>query len=725
MARKDQDFLKKLLATFKVEAAEHLKAMTSGLLELEKVSDAEREREIIETVFREAHSLKGAARAVSQSEIEAVCQSLESIFATWKRSGVARSPEIFDLLHQASDSARKLLLSVESAPAPSEKGQIAQLLQRLENVSKGTGHGDRGSAEVQPPTPDTRPLALALDDTIRISTAKLDSLLLQAEELLSAKLAASQRASQLREILGLLVDLKKEWGKKGEFLERSDNRITPVESKLTNLSRLFDQDHRMLGRMADDLLADMKKVLMLPFSVVLELFPRLVRDLSRDQGKEVELAIQGAQIEIDRRILEELKDPLIHLVRNCIDHGIEKSEERTRKKKPPQGTITIGISQKNGGKVEILVSDDGAGIDTLKVQDAAIRLGLLSPEQAGKLQYEELLSLIFKSGVSTSLIITDVSGRGLGLAIVREKVEKLGGAVSVESRRDTGTAFCLVLPLTLATFRGTLVKASERLFILPTTHVERVVRVKKEEIQTTENRETIQLNGRVLSLVHLADALELARKKTDDGQGRAQAVVLSSAGEQIAFLVDEILSEQEVLVKTLGKQLSRVRNISGATALSTGEVVPVINVLDLMRSAVRISGPAVERAVVPAKEEARKQSVLVVEDSITARSLLKNILEAAGYEVRTAVDGVDALMQLRTDAFDIVISDVDMPRMNGFDLTTRIRGDKKLAELPVVLVTALESREDRERGIDAGANAYIVKSSFDQSNLLEVIGRLI
>lgn len=723
MARKDQDFLKKLLATFRVEAAEHLEAMTSGLLALEKASDAEKESEIIETVFREAHSLKGAARAVNQNEIEAVCQSLEGIFSTWKRSGVVRSPELFDLIHQASDSARKLLLSVETGPSPSEKGQIGQILRRLENASKGTG--DRGSPQLRPTIPDSHPLGPALEETVRISTAKLDSLLLQAEELLSAKLAASQRASQLHEILGLLVDLKKEWGKNSEFLERGDNRIASVESKLTNLSRLLDQDHRTLGRMVDDLLGDMKKVLMLPFSVVSELFPRLVRDLSRDQGKEVELAIQGAQIEIDRRILEELKDPLIHLVRNCIDHGIEKPEERTRKKKPPQGTIAIGVSQKNGGKVELLVSDDGAGIDTLKVKDAAIRLGLLSPDQAGKLNDQELLSFIFKSGVSTSPIITDVSGRGLGLAIVREKVEKLGGAVSVETRPDTGTAFRLTLPLTLATFRGALVKAAERLFIIPTTYVERAVRVKKEEIQTTENRETIQLNGRVVSLVRLADVLELARKKPDDVQDQARAVILTSGGAQIAMLVDEILSEQEVLVKPLGKQLSRVRDISGATVLSTGEVVPIINVLDLMQSAVRVTGPTVERAVAPAKEEGRQKSVLVVEDSITARSLLKNILEAAGYEVRTAVDGVDALMQLRTDAFDIVVSDVDMPRMNGFDLTARIRGDKKLAELPVVLVTALESREDRERGIDAGANAYIVKSSFDQSNLLEVIGRLI
>jgi two-component system chemotaxis sensor kinase CheA len=390
--------------------------------------------------------------------------------------------------------------------------------------------------------------------------------------------------------------------------------------------------------------------------------------------------------------------------------------------------VSLAVSQKNGDKVEILLSDDGAGIDVAKVKEAALKLGLLSPDEAEKMSQSQALSLIFQSGVSTSPIITDLSGRGLGLAIVREKVEKLGGAVSLDTHPDRGTTFRIALPLTLATFRGVIVRVDERLFVLPTISVERVARVESEKIKTVENQETIELHGQPVSLVRLGDALELARR-SDSGRAMAdhvQVVVLASNDMRLAFLVDEILNEQEVLVKSLGPQLARVRNIAGATVLGTGKIVPILNIPDLMKSALRVSGVTVKPpAPPPEREEAKKQSILVVEDSITARTLLKNILEAAGYEITTAVDGIDAFTQLRTGEFDLVVSDVDMPRMNGFDLTAKIRSDKKLADLPVVLVTALESREDRERGIDVGANAYIVKSSFDQSNLLEVIRRLI
>jgi len=478
--------------------------------------------------------------------------------------------------------------------------------------------------------------------------------------------------------------------------------------------------------MVDGLLEDMKKALMLPVSSALEMFPKFVRDLSRDRGKEAELLVQGGEIEIDRRILDEMRDPLIHLVRNCVDHGIETRAERARRDKPPQGTIALAIARRNGSRVEIQVSDDGAGIDTGKLREAARKLGLLSFEDAGRGGEQDLLPLVFQSGVSTSPIITDLSGRGLGLAIVREKVERLGGSISVETRPGRGTAFRVVLPLTLATFRGLHVKAGGERFVLPTAYVEQAARLKKEEIKTVENRETIRWNGQAVALARLADALELPRGKGVEPSGdTVQIVVLGSADRRIAFQVDEVLEEREVLVKTLGRQLSRVRNIAGATVLGTGKVVPILDVPDLLRSAAKAAAAPAAAAAEGGEVAAESKSILVAEDSITARTLLKNILESAGYNVATAVDGIDGFTQLKTERFDLVVSDVDMPRMNGFDLTAKIRADKALAELPVVLVTALESREDRERGIDVGANGYIVKSSFDQSNLLEVIGRLI
>jgi two-component system chemotaxis sensor kinase CheA len=750
MAQKENDFLKKLLATFKVEAEEHLQAITSGLLELEKTPAAERKIQIVESVFREVHSLKGAARAVNNSEIEAVCQSLEGVFAALKRKELAPSPELCDLLHPVVDALGQLLLSGEENREAAEESQLTKLIQRLEEASKGVlprakappiSDPTLAIAQQDQPIPA---LPSATIDTVRISTRKLDSLLLQAEELLTSKLALVRRAAELGEVNAVIAAWKKDWAKiKGrvsngrvrqsevqalrEFAELNDQALASIEIKLAGVKKLADLDQRTLGRMVDDLLAEMKGLAMLPFSWVLEIFPRFVRDLSRDQGKEAELLIEGGEIEIDRRILEEIKDPLLHLARNCVDHGIENPAERRRKKKPPRGTVRIRISQKDGNKVEVFIADDGAGIDIAKVRSAALRLGVVSRDEAEKLNEQETLSLIFQSGISTSPMLTDISGRGLGLAIVREKIEKLGGVVSVQSEPDIATSFRLVLPLALATFRGILVRVNEHFFILPLTSVELTLRVKRESIRTAGSRETIELNRLVVPLIRLGDTLELPRKRaTGDSTDAVPALVLGLAEKRIAFAVDEILNEQEVLVKTLGKQLSRVRNIAGATVLGSGQVVPVVNVSDLMKSAVRLSARPIKQAAATGDdEEAEKKSVLVVEDSITARALVKNILEAAGYTVATAVDGIDGFTQLRSHEFDIVISDVDMPRMNGFDLTAKIRADKKLSGVPVVLVTALESRDDRERGIDSGANAYIVKSNFDQSNLLEVIRRLI
>jgi two-component system chemotaxis sensor kinase CheA len=756
MAKKSDEFLKRLLETFQGEAEEHVKATRSGLLELEKTPTPERQAEIVEAIFREAHSLKGAARAVEMTEIETICQSLESLMAALKRKEIEPSSALLDVLHEGVDGIERILSLAHSPGPQAEIFKVEKVVEILERAAKGTLPEVARETKIIEVGPAERPVS---PEAVRISVAKLDSLLLQAEELLPEKLSLADRAAKAREIRATLGVWKREWTKllpslramqrrihangegsnQGnvtkknpedvrflEFLDWSNGMVRTAESQLEELTKLLDQDRRSLVGKVDNLLGDMKKVLMLPFGWVLEIFPRLVRDLSRDRGKEVDLIVQGADLEIDKRVLEVIKDPLIHLVRNSIDHGIEKPEERIGKGKPARGTIKIAGSYKEGGKAEVLISDDGAGMDTQEILNAALKLGLVSPEEANLLDDERASSFAFESGVSTSPMITDLSGRGIGLAIVREKIENLNGFVGLETSSGAGTTFRLLLPLTLATFRGTLVRVGEHLFIFPSVNIERVERVPTKDIKTAENKETIELEGRAVSLVHLENLLALPHKNAaDESPDHVYVVIIGSAEKRIAFLVDQVLQEQEVLIKSLGKQLSRVRNVAGATILGTGRVVPIVNVADLMKSALAASS-AVEKPVRVTAEgaTARRKSVLVVEDSITARTLLKSILESAGYEVKTAVDGVDGFTQLRAGAFDIVVSDVDMPRMSGFDLTAKVRSDKELFEVPVVLVTALHSREDRERGMDVGANAYIVKSSFDQTSLLEVIKRL-
>ena len=826
MNRPNDALLRRLLVTFRGEADEHLRALSAGLVELEQAADEPHRQHLIETGFREVHSLKGAARAVGLTDMEAICQSTESVFAALKRRELTITPAVLDVVHDAVDTLAALLRSVQEGPADAgsavgEKQPVTALCRRLDRAAGGLASTQqpppaqrRPPAQPQPPTqqpsaaqqpptqqpppavgeiepapPMERPhenavraQRLKLPDTLRLPVAKLDSALLQAESLLAAKLAAFQRAIEVRTAQAALTARKSERGKIGsalkalragsepavasatlaasagasprspsvrqrqlqgllEFIAREDALLDGLDHALRALEAAAERDARQLGAMVDELQDTLKEVLMLPVSAMLEGFPKLVRDLCRDCDKEAELVIEGGEIAIDKRIIEELHEPLIHLLRNSVDHGIERAQERSRIGKPPRGKITLAITQQDAGRIEIRLADDGAGIDSARVRAAAAKVGLAMPEGAlpeesplPRLQSPgrepgslpgEVSALVFESGVSTSPIITETSGRGLGLAIVREKVEKLGGSITAATQPGLGTQFRIVVPVRLATYRAIRVRANDEQFVLPTTLVEQVGRVDRAEIKTVENRATIPWRGEAIALTRLADVLELPRSRTAGTAipDKMSVVLVHAAARRHAFSVDEVLSEQEVLVKSFGQQLGRVRNIAGAALLGTGKVVPILNVADLMKSAIRVSERGADEPT--GEVTARRKSILVAEDSITSRNLLKHILDAAGYEVRTAVDGIDAFIQLRTGKFDLVVSDVDMPRMNGFGLTQKIRADQKLADIPVVLVTALASREDRERGVDAGASAYVIKSSFDQSNLLEIVQGLL
>lgn len=759
MSPEDAEFQKQLLESFRVEARERLTGLSSGLVELEQVRNGERRAQLLETLVRDAHSLKGAARAVDLPPVVAVARGMEVALTALKREELAAAPELFDALHSAVDCTGRYLEASQKGSAAPELTALEKSVRALEQICAGCGKRNEPTPAVPPaetvapapdPTPEEIPVSPepeapaksfsessgASSETVRIASARLGGLLLETEQFLSTKLAWEHYVAELKAVNRDMSDWEKSLrktysarrtkthGKSGveTLLETEYQRIRPLKSKLTTLEKSAEQNRHAFDIAVTNLLEDMKSILMLPFSTLLGPFPKMVRDLARDRGKEVDLTIEGAGIEIDKRILDEIKDPLIHLIRNCIDHGIESPEERERKGKTRRGRLTLSVAQKDAGKVEIVFADDGAGMNAGKIRSAAAKLGILSANEAKTLSDREVQALVFRSGVTTSPIVTDISGRGLGLAIVQEKVVKLNGALGFESHPDQGTTFRLVLPLTLATFRGVVIQCGEHPFIVPTANVEQVLRIDRSGIKTVEHCKTLRIRDEIVSLVKLADVLELPAKASTESS-KAQIAVIGAGGRQIAFEVDGIVREQEVLVKPLAKPLVRIRNIGGATILGTGQVVPILNVQDLLASAVKWAAAGTARPVAEKAVEVTK-SLLVVEDSITTRTLLKNILEAAGYDVWTAVDGVDALTRLRERTFDLVVSDVMMPRMNGFELTARIRADKHLAETPVVLVTAQESREDQERGIDVGANAYIIKSSFDQSNLLETIGRL-
>jgi two-component system chemotaxis sensor kinase CheA len=763
------DLGSELLTTFKVEAAEHIRTLSAGLSELAKEPTPERHAEIVELIFREAHNLKGGAWIVNLTEIQSVCQTFETIFAAWKYRTAVPTPELLALLHRAVDVLDVLLAAAGGEQRLAEMAQMDALVQQIEFLAQEgivvpqadtPNPGQPAFPAAQAPaftaTRTSPEEQFSLTQTVRVSVAHLDALFLQAEELVAVKRTANQRLVELRELCMLLAQYSQELTRVRSIgalpklvaepfgdahgqrpvdpalatplaVETRDKQLLDtLEERSAALLQATERDYHDLTSMLDQLRQDMKQLLLVPCASLLEPFSRLTRQLAQEAGKAVDLVIRGGEIKVDRRILEEVKESLIHLLRNCIEHGIELPDERLRKKKPPQGTILLAIAEKNGKQLEILIADDGAGIDTTKVSRAAKELGLLSDTAMEAMDEQDVPALIFQSGLSTSSQVSNLSGRGLGMAIVQEKVEQLGGIISLETRRDVGTTFRLLLPLTLSSFRGILVRIQTQHFIIPTTYVERVMRVQRAEIRMIENKEAVVVNGQLVALVQLCQVLELPPQQgAEEPADKVPVVIVGTVEKLMAFQVDEILSEQEVLLKSLGPQLVRVRNLAGATVLGTGQVVPILNVPDLMKSAVKVAATLPKAAPAATQPAPKRHSILVVEDSITARTQLKNILELAGYTVKTAVDGMDALAQLRTTPFDLVVSDVDMPRMNGFDLTAAIRANSTLAALPVVLVTALDSRHDRERGLEVGANAYVLKRSFDQNNLLEIIRQLI
>ena len=685
MAGRKDDIRERLLAMFAVEAEEHLQALGASLLALDRDPATPEAREAAETMFREAHTLKGAARSVGRTDVETLCQDLESLLGRVGRGELAPSAALAGELRAAIDGLGRRL-TAGGAPAPSAP------------VTAPAAPAPPGAAA------DAGRPAPAGGDFVRLATSKLDALVLQAEDLLVAKLAALERVREA-EAVGALVERRADLGTLG----------VRTRELLARLRR----DARAVTAGVDGLLAESQRLRTMPAAPILDGLALMVHDLARELGREVEWSATGGELELDRKILQAMKEPVIHLVRNAVDHGVEPPDVRARAGKPRRGRVTVTVRALEGNRIEIAVADDGRGIDLARVRAAAARARLLSAEQAETLSDDEALALVYRSGLSTSPVITAVSGHGLGLAIVRERVGQLGGTLRLETSAHAGTTVRAVVPAALATFRGLLVQAGDLPVLLPMDSVDAVLRIVPDEVRHVEGRAAVAWREEPLLLAPLAALLGRAPSGPAPGVKRP-CVVVRAGTDRAAVLADEVLGEVEVLAKPLEPPLLRVRFVSGAGVLGTGRLALILRPADLVAAARRgVAAPPAPRP------QERTPTVLVVDDSITTRAMEKNLLEAAGFEVRVAVDGADAWAQLRSAPVDLVVSDVDMPRMDGFELTTRIRGDRRLADLPVVLVTALESREDKERGIEVGANAYVVKSSFDQSNLLDIIRRLV
>ncbi|MFN6463921.1 MAG: response regulator [Nostoc sp. DedVER02] len=592
-------------------------------------------------------------------------------------------------------------------------------------------------AEVQNPKSPTNSYRI---ETIRVGTRHLDTLMTQAGELTVTKIRIAHRLGEIEAI----ANLWEEWNRdlftnrfafsreqQGDvalqrletFHHHSEKRLEELGHLVKTLQSSLSEDTTRLEQLSSDLEEGIRTLRLLPFATIFNLFPRMVRDLAQQQGKLVELILEGKDTLADKRLLEEMKDPLMHILRNAIDHGIESPQERERLGKPTTATIRLRAYQ-TPTNIVLEISDDGRGLDLDRIKQIAVKRGICGEEESAAMTPSQIQALIFAPGFSTAPLLTEVSGRGVGLDVVQTNVEKLKGTIQVESFPGQGCTLRVNLGITLATAHVLIVQVNQMPYAIPVEFVQTACLIKSEEIFPLEGRDTIIRDSQPISIVQLADLLELPPMPSGLTQETALSCIILQVGQaQLGVVVDALVDEQDVLIKPQSHLLKRVRNVSGATILGTGDVCMVLNPQDLVKSARSRSqslSSTHTRQLAPTKP-----TVLLVEDSIATRTQEKRILETAGYQVITAVDGLDGLNKLRSHTVDAVVSDVQMPNLDGLGLTAKIRQYQEYSELPIILVTSLASDEDKRRGAEAGANAYIIKGSFNQEALLSALKRLV
>jgi two-component system chemotaxis sensor kinase CheA len=757
---------------FEAESAEHLSRLDDGLLRLEKNGA---DHEVLEEVFREAHSLKGAARMLGLSRIESAAHGLESILNTARRGEAPITPDAIErmtaVLRDLRGLVQQVLAEKPAASGPAEESDDAQAApaavfaatpfappQEIQPDAPPAAVAvlkEESAPRMKPPQaherppqahehpPPSRADSAAGEpfhiDTVRVETQKLDDLLTLTGEIGIIKGRAQHR-------LALMDEMSEQWSvlernrKKFQYLLRGPDggdrtngalrkmlqadgeALVLLGTRIKQARDAFYEDGARLDATASTLEESVQTVRMVPLSVMFSLFPRMVRDLSRELHKEVDLVVEGGELNVDKRILEEMKDPLMHLLRNAIDHGIELADERLRRGKPRGGALRLS-ALKEGNNLLLEVRDDGRGLDMEAIRHAALQQGLYDAATLAAMSVAQLQQLILLPGFSTSGYVTEMSGRGVGMDVVRVNVERLKGEIRMESARHQGTMIQLRLPLGLSTTRLMLAEAGGHLYGLPIEFIHTARRVSGEDIFTLEGRPAFEMDGQAVLAPRLADLLELPDAPVAAAAETA-CIVIRVGNERLGVRVNELRGEEDVLTKPLGAPLKRVRNVSGMAILGSGEICAVLNPTDLIRQAHKPSASRSGGTPEQAQPHA-KPCILLVEDTVLVRVMEKRILESAGYEVVAAVDGAQALGMLGGRQFAAVVSDINMPIMDGLTLTARIRQEPGHRDLPVILVTALASDDDRRRGMEAGANAYIPKPSFDQRVLLDTLRRLV
>ncbi len=756
--------MKKFLARFAEEARDHLNRLNEGLVHLENHPD---DPETIDAVFRSAHTIKGSARMMKLSLIADVAHKMEDALGALRAKKMAYSRDLADVLFKGIDCISGMVEKVHQGQEAT--ADTATLLEELAKASEGTfvsaggaassgpqpetvaapsprvasgtthAAGDAGTEEPKEtsstPGHDGKAGAPQLvsagatksrpADSIRVKADKLDELIRLMGEIVSNQNRLKRRLSDVREA-------EKAAKKNLDFLaEIGEGEASPVDREMIQSGRsLHARLKQLASSMRDD--AGMQELLtaelqekalllrMVPLSTVFDSLPRMVRDVARSQGKDIELVIEGGDIGLDKKMIEKIGDPLVHMLRNAVDHGIESAEERQKAGKRKQGTIKLSASY-DAGSVVIELADDGGGLALDKIREKALRKKLYDEAELGAMTEGEIVDLIFQPGFSTSPIITDISGRGVGMDVVKKNiVQDLKGTIKIDTKPGKGTSFSLRVPMTLAVMRVLLIESCGTTFALIAHYVSEITRISESETMTVLNKKAIRLREEFIPVVDLGSLLRLTRKGGTDRTGLL-VLFVRMGSEKLGLIVDSLLDEEDIVIKALPGHMQNMHLVSGVTISDKNEIINILHVPGLIEAA----GQTEQVMRAPEEGRALATHILVVDDSLNTRDIEKDILEAYGYSVDLASDGQEAVERTREKKYDLVITDVEMPRLDGFALTERLRSDLSYKDTPIIIVTSREKEEDKKRGILVGANAYIVKGAFDQSSLLETVQNLI
>lgn len=756
-----------MLELFRLEVEVQASILNENLLILEQQPQAPQS---LEALMRAAHSIKGAARIVQLEPAVRIAHVMEDCFVEAQRDRlVLHSIEIDTLL-----SAVDLLIQL-SQVTPSELHQWLSLhtqetehiIQQLEAILRGetlsaklaikqTTLAEKPTLEVPAtqgietltpePIPVTPPPALpkAIEQkpqqerVVRVSAENLNRIMGLAGESLVETNWLQPFADSLLMLKKRQLELSKILEQLRECLIAADNP-QQIEAYLESAREKEQECRHILGdrldalelfarrsaNLSDRLYREVIASNMRPFADAIQGFPRMVRDLARNMGKQVQLEIIGKGTPVDRDILKKLEAPLTHILRNAIDHGIQTPDKRIALGKPPEGKIKLEALHR-GGMLSITISDDGKGIDLEKLRQKVIKKNLVSEEMATQLSESELLEFLFLPGFSTASQVTEISGRGVGLDIAQSMAQEVGGTIRAFTVLGKETSFHFQLPLTLSVIRTLLVEISGEPYAFPLARIDHILRVPKDEISVVENRQYFTLNDEHIGLVAAYQVLEL--NESNVKSETIPVVVISDSSNRFGLVVDKLIAERDLVVRPLDPRLGKVQDINAAALMEDGSPVLIVDVADLVRSIdnllnrtplIQVNEGEINSKLVPQKK------ILVVDDSLTVREMERKLLENQGYKVEIAIDGIEGWNEIRSNDYDLVISDIDMPRMTGIELVSNIKTHPRLHSIPVIIVSYKDREEDRLKGLDAGANYYLTKSSFHDNTYLEAVYDLI